>query len=286
MADPTTPPTTPPTTEPTTSPTTEPRGLSLAEGIGRQRDYWWTVFKRTWRGGIISSFFSPLFYVLAMGVLLGGFIEVDPSRLEGATSYLAFIVPGLVVAHALGIAVGETTYPVMGGLKWHKTYWAQAATPLEARHIAGAHLMFVLFRLATACGVFMVVLAPFGVFESWWGPILAFGVQLLTGMAFATVVMGIAVRVRSEEAFGVIFRLGVMPLTLFSGAFFPVSNLGPVMEVLARLTPMWHGVNLSRMLCLDTVDWPVALVNVSVLAAVTAFGWFWAARGLERRLVL
>jgi lipooligosaccharide transport system permease protein len=261
-------------------------GLTLAQGIGRQTDYWWTVFKRTWRGGIISSFFTPLFYVLAMGVLLGGFIEGDPAQLEGATSYLAFIVPGLVVAHALGLAVGETTYPVMGGLKWHKTYWAQAATPLEARHIAGAHLMFVLFRLVTACGVFMLVLAPFGVFESWWGPILAFPVQLLTGMAFASVVMGISVRVKSEEAFGVIFRLGVMPLTLFSGAFFPVSNLGPVMEWLARLTPMWHGVNLSRMLCLDTVDWSLALVNLTVLVAVTAFGWRWAARGLERRLVL
>jgi lipooligosaccharide transport system permease protein len=273
-------------TGPTTDPSAEPRGLSLAVGVGRQLDYWWTVFKRTWRGGIISSFFSPLFYVLAMGVLLGGFIAGDPATLDGATSYLDFIVPGLVVAHALGIAVGETTYPVMGGLKWHKTYWAQAATPLEAKHIAGAHLMFVLFRLATACGVFMLVLAPFGVFATWWGPFLAFGVQLLTGMAFATVVMGVSVRVRSEEAFGVIFRLGVMPLTLFSGAFFPISNLGPVMEWVARLTPMWHGVNLSRMLCLDTVDLPLAMVNLTVLVAVTAFGWWWASRGLERRLVL
>lgn len=261
-------------------------GLSLATGIGRQTDYWWTVFKRTWKGGVITSFVSPLFYVVAMGVLLGGFIQADPSRLEGATSYLAFIVPGLVVTHALTMAVGETTYPVMGALKWHKTYWAQAATPLEARHIAGAHLLFVLFRLATACAVFMLVLAPFGVFESWWGPLLAYVAQLLTGMAFATVVMGISVRVRSEEVFGVIFRLGVMPLTLFSGAFFPISNLGPVLEWAARLTPLWHGVNLSRMLCLDTVVWSTALVNLAVLVAVTAFGWWWAARGLERRLVV
>ena len=76
-----------------TTPTT-PRGLSLAEGVGRQVDYWVTVFKRTWRGSAISSFVSPLFYVVAMGVLLGGFIDADPSRLEGATSYLAFVVPG------------------------------------------------------------------------------------------------------------------------------------------------------------------------------------------------
>ena len=35
---------------------------------------------------------------------------------------------------------------------------------------------------------------------------------------------------------------------LFSGAFFPIANLGPVMEWLARLTPLWHGVDLTRML--------------------------------------
>lgn len=260
-------------------------GLTLAEGTLRQTDYWWTVFKRTWKGGVISSFVSPLFYVVAMGVLLGGFIDGDPAKLEGASSYLAFIVPGLVATHAMQIGVGETTYPVMGAIKWHRTYYSMIATPLEPRHLVAANLMFVLFRLATACGVFMLVLAPFGVFESWWGPFLAYGAQLLVGMAFASIVFGFTTRLNNPEGFGVLFRLGIVPLTLFSGAFFPVSNLGPVMEVLAKITPLWHGVNLSRMFSLDTVDWSTALINVVVLVAVLVAGWFWAVTGLQKRLV-
>ena len=59
----------------------------------------------------MNSFATPLFYVVAMGVLLGGFIDGDPERLEGATSYLAFVVPGLVAAHAMTIAVSESTTP-------------------------------------------------------------------------------------------------------------------------------------------------------------------------------
>lgn len=258
--------------------------LTARDGVGRQVDYWWTVYKRTWRGGIISSFVSPLFYVVGMGVLLGGFIEGDPARLEGATSYLAYIVPGLVAAHAMQLAVGETTYPVMGGIKWHKSYHAQMATPLAVRDIVNAHLLFVLSRIGSATAVFMLVLAPFGLFESWWGPFLAWLAQLLVGMAFATVVFGVSARMRSEEGFGVIFRLGVVPLTLFSGAFFPIDNLGPLLAWVARLTPLWHGVDLSRMLCLDTVDWPLAAVHLVVLAAITAWGWWWAIRGLEQRL--
>lgn len=259
-------------------------GLSAREGLVRQFDYWWTVYKRTWRGGIISSFVAPLFYVVGMGVLLGGFIEGDPSRLEGATSYLQFVVPGLVAAHAMQMAINETTYPVMGGIKWHKSYHAQMATPLSIRDIVNAHLAFTLLRVASACAVFMLVLAPFGVFESWWGPFLAWGSQVLVGMAFATLIYGVSARMHSEEGFGLIFRLIVIPLTLFSGAFFPIANLGPVLEWVARLTPLWHGVNLSRMFCVDTVDWSLALVHVLVLVALTAAGWLWSVRGLEERL--
>ena len=35
-------------------------------------------------------------------------------------------------------------------------------------------------------------------------------------------------RLKNEEGFGVLFRLGMIPLFLFSGAFFPIANLAPV----------------------------------------------------------
>lgn len=158
------------------------------------------------------------------------------------------------------------------------------ATPLTIPHVAAAHLAFVAVRLAATCAVFDLVVAPFGVFESWWGPPLAFGCQVLTGMAFATLVYGFSCRIKSEAAFGVLFRLGVFPLFLFSGAFFPITNLGDVGAWLARLTPLWHGVNLSRMLSLDHVDWSTAAINLVVLLAVTAVGWRWSVTGLTKRL--
>jgi lipooligosaccharide transport system permease protein len=260
------------------------RRLSPWRGVVRQYDYWWTVYKRTWKSSIITSFASPLLYVLAMGVLLGGFVHSPPSRLEGATSYLAFIVPGLVAAQAMQSAVLETTYPVMGALKWHKSFYAQLASPLEARDLANAMLAFTLFRVASTSAVYLVVMAPFGVFASWWGPVLAFPVTLLTGMAFAVWTFAFSAFIRSEASFGLIFRLGLIPLFLFSGSFFPISNLGPVLEAVAKVTPLWHGVNLTRMLCLDHVDGSLALVNVGVLVAVLVVGWRVATRTLERRL--
>jgi lipooligosaccharide transport system permease protein len=260
------------------------RRLSAWQGMARQFDYFWTVYQRTWKSSVISSFVAPLFYVLAMGVLLGRFVQVAPSRLEGATSYLAFIVPGLIAAQAMQTAVSETTYPVMAAIKWHKSFWAQMASPLEVRDLANAMLVFTLFRVGSTCGVYFLVMAPFGVFATWWGPVLAWLSTMLVGMAFATWTFAFSAFVEGPDSFGLIYRLGLVPLFLFSGSFFPISNLGSVLGAVAKVTPLWHGVNLTRMLCLDRVDGSTALVNLVVLVVVLGSGWVLAVRALERRM--
>lgn len=258
--------------------------LSLSRA-SRLSDYWLTVYKRTWKGTVISSFVTPLLYVLAMGVLLGGFIKGDPAKLDGATSYLSFVAPGMLAAQAMTTVFGETTYPVMGMIKWHRIYYGMIATPLSVADVIVAHLGFIAFRVATVSGVFLLVMAPFGVFATGWGVLAAFVVQLLIGMAFATPMYALSASLRDESGFSLVFRLGMIPLFLFSGAFFPVGNLSGWMQVLAKATPLWHGVDLTRMLTLGRVDGPLALVHVVYLVAFAVGGYFLAVRQLQRRLV-
>jgi lipooligosaccharide transport system permease protein len=262
-----------------------PPPSNVVAGASRLFDYWAIVYRRTWKGSVVSSFVTPLFFVLAMGVLLGGFIEGDPAKLEGATSYLAFVAPGMIAAQAMNTAFGETTYPVMGMIKWHKTYFGMVATPLGISDVILSHLGFVVFRIATTCAVFIAVMVPFGVFSSVPGVIGAFFVQLLIGLAFATPIYALSAGLKDESAFALVYRLGMIPLFLFSGAFFPVSNLDPWMEALARATPLWHGVDLTRMLTLGDVDWSMAAVHVGYLVVLALAGWFWAVRRLTKRMV-
>jgi lipooligosaccharide transport system permease protein len=252
----------------------------------RQYDYWSTVYKRTWKGTVVSSFVTPLFYVLAMGVLLGGFIKGDPATLEGATTYLAFIAPGLVAAQSMQTGVGEATYPVMSMVKWQRIYFGMNATPLRPLDIVVAHLGFLVFRLATTSGVFLLVLAPFGVYSSVLGALGAWLVSILIGMAIGVPVLAYSVGAPSEASFALIFRLGVIPQFLFSGAFFPISNLNPTLEAVARFTPLWHGVDLTRMLTLDTLVAGPALLHLAYLLALVALGTWFAVRRLTKRLVL
>lgn len=259
---------------------------SVVDGALRLAPYWATVLRRTWKGGLISALVTPLLYVVAMGVLLGGFIEVAPGELEGATSYLAFVAPGLLAAHVMTLVIGETTYPVMSGVKWHKTFFAMHATPLGIGSIVLANVGFILLRTLVVSAFFVAVLAPFGVFTTWWGAVLAWATQALVIGAFTTPVFAFAAGLQDETAFALVFRLGMIPMFLFSGAFFPVGNLDAPLEVVARLTPLWHGVDLTRMFALGTFELGPALVHVAYLVALTALGWWWAVRRLRARMVV
>lgn len=264
---------------------TPPPPPSPLAGALRLLDYNVIVYKRTWKGSVISSFVSPFLYILAMGVLLGGFVTSDPAKLDGAPSYLAFVAPGMVATQAMTTVFGEVTYPVMGMIKWQKIYFSMIATPLGVADIILAHFGFVLFRVFTVCAVFVAILAPFGVFASVWGTLVAVLVQLLIGLAFATPLYAFSAGLDDESAFSLIFRLGMIPLTLFSGTFFPIGNLGSVLETIAKVTPLWQGVDLTRMLVLGDVRLGWALIHVAYLIVLAAVGWWWAVRRLRRRLV-
>jgi lipooligosaccharide transport system permease protein len=261
--------------------------MSLAiDNTLRQYDYWATVYRRTWKGSIVTSFLMPLLYLAGMGVGLGAFVDDSPgstAALGGAT-YLQFLAPGLLAATAMQIGVFEATYPVMGGIKWHKSYFAQIATPLRPADVMLGHLCFMAFRIASTCVVFVAVIAAFGGLVSPLG-LLALPVAVLVGMAVAAPVAAVAVRLTDESGFAMIFRFGMIPMFLFSGAFFPVSQLPDAVEWIAYLSPLWHAVDLSRGLSLGDVHAPAALGHLAYLALWTGLGTWAAIRGLTKRLV-
>ena len=147
-------------------------------------DYWLTVYKRTWKGTMVSSFLLPMLYLAAMGIGLGSFVDSNGTGALGGVSYLQFIAPGLLASTAMQIAVGESTYPVMSGLKWQKFYHSMIATPLRPADVVYGQLAFIAFRVFTSCAVFLVIIALFGGLKSPLG-VLGLPVALLVGMAVA-----------------------------------------------------------------------------------------------------
>jgi len=257
-----------------------PSSWSLAV---RQLRFWLTDYRRTWRGSIYSSVLNPLLFLGAMGLGLGSLVNQHGTARLGGVSYLAFLAPGLLAAAAMETGVGEATYPVYGSVKWNKTYQAAVASPLSPADVFHGHVLFVTLRLAMNCAVFLAVASAFGAIRSPW-MLAALPVAVLTGLAFATPIEAWAVTRTRDSSFAMIFRFGMIPLFLFSGTFFPVTQLPVWFRPVAYLTPLWHGVSLCRALNLGTADWGQALIDVAYLAALATIGILAGHRSYRRRL--
>ena len=79
-----------------------------------------------------------MLYLGAIGLGLGTLVNAHGTARLGGVSYLAFLAPGLLAATAMQTAIGESTYPVLGSVKWKKTYQAAVASPLRPRGPASA----------------------------------------------------------------------------------------------------------------------------------------------------
>lgn len=177
----------------------------------------------------------------------------------------------------------ESTYPVMGAIKWHRQYFAMLATPLRVVDVLTGHLMFVALRLGINSTIFLAVMFLFGAVQSPWG-VLALPVAVLTGMAHATGIFAFAARQQNDSGFAMLYRFGIMPMFLFSGTFFPVSQLPDWLEPVAWATPVWHGVDLCRDLALGEVDAASAGLHLTYLLVWVVGGFAVAHWSFRRRL--
>ncbi len=249
----------------------------------RQLRFWLTDYRRTWRGSIYSSVLSPVLFLGALGLGLGTLVNAHGTARLGGVSYLDFLAPGLLAATAMQTAVGECTYPVYGSVKWNRTYQAASATPLRPADIFHGHVLFCTLRLGMNCTIFMAVAAAFGAVQS-PGALLALPVAVLTGLAFATPIEAWAVTRTKDSSFALIYRFGLIPLFLFAGIFFPVSQLPSWLQPVAYVTPLWQGVALCRALSLGTATAGPALGHVAYLVALAVAGMVAGNRTYRRRL--
>ena len=248
--------------------------------------FWLLLYRRTWRGSILSTFVYPTLYLASMGIGLGGLVNrhVGTHALSlGGVSYLRFVTPGILAASAMQIGINEASWPVMSAIRWQRSYLAQCATPLRVIDVLIGHLAWIALRLLLTCAVFVGISAGFGVVRSPMS-IAEIVAATLLGLAFATPMAALAARFRGDEAFSTINRLLIVPLFLFSGTFFPIAQLPGPLQFVARLTPLYHGVVLCRSLSDGHLLIWSNLVHLAYLCVLATVGVAFGTRTYSRRL--
>jgi lipooligosaccharide transport system permease protein len=129
------------------------------------------------------------------------------------------------------------------------------------------------------------VAVAFGAVHSWWAP-LTLVVALLTGLAVAAPTVAYSATITTDSYLAILMRFAVLPMSLFSGVFFPVASLPEVLRAVAYALPLWHGVDLSRDAMLGRPPgWP-AVWHVAYLLLWCAAGVWLAHHRFRRRLVI
>ncbi|MGH3776544.1 MAG: ABC transporter permease [Pseudonocardiaceae bacterium] len=240
----------------------------------------WLWYRRNWRATAISSLLQPLLFLVAFGVGFGRLIDTSgrAAQVTGGVSYLVYLAPALLVIGAVQTAAFESTYPILSAFKWQRTYWGVTATPVTPGQLAGGQLAWIALRLMVSGAAYLLVVALFGVMHG-PGVLVALVFAVLCGMAFSAPLVAFSAAQQGEgTAFTAVFRFVVVPMTLFSGTFFPISQLPGVIQPLAWISPLWHGTELTRGAALGTLAlWPtvghVAYLTALLLAGMLLSRW-------------
>ena len=240
-------------------------------------------YRRSWRATVTTGLLNPIFFLLSIGVLLGGLVDEGNPNLGGLT-YLEFVAPGLIAALAMQIGTNEGSFPVAAGIRWAKTYHAVVATPVRVRELFSGLLSWAAARIIAAAALFAGVAALAGAFLSPLAALTPFA-AVLCGLAFASPMAALAGGVDNHAALTAVFRFLLLPIFLFSGTFFPIERLPDWLEPVAWATPLWHGVSLCRDLSTGQIEALPALGHVLYLTVVTLVGSVVAVRLISRKLL-
>jgi lipooligosaccharide transport system permease protein len=241
------------------------------------------VYKHSWMV-IFTGFFEPVFYLLGIGVGMGALVpSIDGVR------YAAFVAPGLLAASCLNGALTDGCFNIWFKLHFMKTYDGILATPMRVPDVAFGEMLWAVTRGSIYAAGFLVVLLVLGRISgrpALLSPlaIFAFPAAVLAATAFSAIALCVTTFVRKVEDFDTVMGLGVMPMFLFSGTFFPLSRVPLVPRVLMEILPLYHGAAMLRQLTTGAIDGTFA-AHVAYLLVVGTLAFALAMRRLERALI-
>jgi lipooligosaccharide transport system permease protein len=230
---------------------------------------------------VVAGIGNPLIYLYALGVGLATIVDTD---LDGV-SYLVFVAPALLASAAITVASEEFTYPIMLGYKWNPTFTGMSASPLRPTQIADGVIISVAVRMTVNLVLFFALILVFGAAPS-PSAFLSIVAGLLGGLAFGTVLMGYTSTLQEDTGqLAMVMRFVVLPMTLFSGTFFPLSTFPVWLQWIGWISPLWHSTELARVFSYGYPEpiW-LTIVHVGYLVALIAVGWTWSRRLAVRRL--
>lgn len=233
------------------------------------------------RKSLLISFFwsayEPILYLLAIGFSLGRAV----GQVEGV-SYAEFYLPGLLASTAMMVSYFESSYGGFTKLQYQKTYSTILLAPISTAELVIGEILWSATKGLFGILCVIVVAGFFGMVNT-WSLIPTFFVLGLVSLMFSTFGILVMTFVKNYESFTYTTSGLIIPMSLFSGTYFPLTELPVWAQNLAQLLPLTPAVQVVRGLMLETeqlaIIWPLLFMSGLTLAS-----GYWAIRRLEAKL--
>lgn len=229
----------------------------------------WTV--------VVSGFFEPLLFLIAMGYGVGSLVGTIDTG-SGPQDYVYYIAPALLTVSAMNGALADTTWNVYFKMHVSKVYGRMLNTPLGPLDIALAEIGMALLRGTFYAIGFTVVMAGFGLLAS-PASLLMIPMALFVAFGFASLGMGITSYCRKFQHMDWI-EIVKYPMFMLSGVFFPISQYPEALQWLVQALPLWHGIELMRAAQLGVFG-PQIMVHVLYFAVLIVIGLVFSTRRMQ-----
>ena len=220
----------------------------------------------------------PLLYLMSIGIGLGSLVSKNLGLVDGV-SYLTFLAPALLMASALQVAVDETSFVVLQGFSWEKSFFAMNQTAITGRQIASGLMYYAIFRVGMNSGIYAIFLVLFGAMKIEAVP-LQLLIAVFVGVSFGFIMLAYSAFIDAEGDWLVLMmRFIIAPMFMFSGTFYQIENMPELVQQIAWVSPLWHATELARTASygssdLYTVAHIVILLITGIIGASFAYPRF------------
>ena len=240
----------------------------------RNRD----VYLRLWKSEIIWPVVDPLITLVALGIGLGGLVELGDNR-----EYVDFIAPGLLAVWPMWSAAAECGWGSFFRMENQGTFDAIVATPVSIEDVITGEILWGATRALISATYILVIITAFGTVDSPLA-ILILPLAVLVGVMFASIALSSTSIARSISSLNYFFAVFITPQFWLGGVFFPLDRLPEWAQTVAWFIPVTHVVKVYRGLTSGDVQWS-HLGDVAWIVIVAAIFYTVAVLSMRKRLV-
>jgi lipooligosaccharide transport system permease protein len=189
----------------------------------------------------------------------------------------------LIATAVMWNAFFETTYGSFVRMYYQKTFDGMLATPLSLEEIIIAEIVWSATKATGAATIMLMVLGLLGFIQFPLG-LLLIPLAFFGGLAFGAIGMFFTGITPTIDMFNLPIFLFITPMFLFSGTFFPVSNLPVWAQPAALAFPLYHLAELARRFSIGTNE-TAPVISIVYLIVFFLFFTSLALGRMKKRLI-